>query len=199
MSSDPETAAMTVEDFFPGGDTLQLDLQICFPLYATSNMLMRLYHPALSGLGLTYPQYLVMLVLWEASPTSVGELGRRLYLNSGTLTPLLKRLEAAGLVLRQRDTADERRVQVHLTDKGAALRDRATHVPLTLGEKLDLSVDDLLVVRNSVRHLLEALGKVDPRIEHSGEGSVVSGSNLTGKPGRSYADAPALQPPKGRS
>lgn len=108
---------------------LRLDQQLCFPLYAASNLMTRLYRPLLDELGLTYPQYLAMLVLWEASPSTVSALGERLLLDSGTLTPLLKRLESAGLVRRTRDAADERRVLVSLTDDGLALRARATSVP----------------------------------------------------------------------
>ncbi|HWA61253.1 MAG TPA: MarR family transcriptional regulator, partial [Caulobacteraceae bacterium] len=102
-------------------DPLRLDLQVCFPLYAATNLIGRLYRPVLAQLGLTYPQYLVMLVLWEGAPQTVGSLGARLYLDSGTLTPLLKRMEAAGLVIRRRDAEDERRVRIALTEKGLAL------------------------------------------------------------------------------
>ena len=108
---------------------LRLDQQLCFPLYAASNLMTRLYRPLLDELGLTYPQYLAMLVLWEASPCTVSALGERLLLDSGTLTPLLKRLETAGLVRRTRDATDERRVLVSLTDNGLALRARADGVP----------------------------------------------------------------------
>lgn len=108
---------------------LRLDQQLCFPLYAASNLMTRLYRPLLDELGLTYPQYLAMLVLWEASPSTVSALGERLLLDSGTLTPLLKRLESAGLVCRTRDAADERRVLVSLTAEGLALRSRAEGVP----------------------------------------------------------------------
>jgi DNA-binding MarR family transcriptional regulator len=108
---------------------LRLDQQLCFPLYAASNLMTRLYRPLLDELGLTYPQYLAMLVLWEATPCTVSALGERLLLDSGTLTPLLKRLETAGLVRRTRDVADERRVLVSLTDDGLALRARADGVP----------------------------------------------------------------------
>jgi len=110
-------------------DHLRLDQQLCFPLYAASNLMTRLYRPLLDELGLTYPQYLAMLVLWEASPSTVSALGERLLLDSGTLTPLLKRLESAGLVCRTRDAADERRVLVSLTAEGLALRSRAEGVP----------------------------------------------------------------------
>lgn len=108
---------------------LRLDQQLCFPLYAASNLMTRLYRPLLDELGLTYPQYLAMLVLWEATPCTVSALGERLLLDSGTLTPLLKRLESAGLVCRTRDVADERRVLVSLTENGLALRAHADGVP----------------------------------------------------------------------
>ena len=105
---------MTGKVAAPGDDPLLLDRQVCFPLYAATNLLNRLYGPVLKPLGLTYPQYLVMLVLWEEEPQTVGSLGARLYLDSGTLTPLLKRMEAAGLVSRTRDADDERRVLIGL-------------------------------------------------------------------------------------
>lgn len=113
-------------------ETLKLDHQLCFPLYAASNLLTRAYRPLLQELDLTYPQYLVMLVLWERAPQTVGEISARLYLDTGTLTPLLKRTEAKGLIARQRDSQDERRVQVTLTDQGEALRERARSVPLAM-------------------------------------------------------------------
>src|SRR5262245_14520538 len=103
-------------------DWLKLDQQFCFALYSTSLAMTKVYKPILSELGLTYPQYLVMLVLWEHGELAISELGARLTLDSGTLTPLLKRLESAGLVLRERDAKDERRVLVSLTESGRALR-----------------------------------------------------------------------------
>lgn len=110
-------------------DWLLLDHQLCFALYSSSLAMTKLYKPLLSELGLTYPQYLVMLVLWETETLSVSELGSRLALDSGTLTPLLKRLAVSGLVTRTRDAADERRVLVSLTDAGRALRRRAEGIP----------------------------------------------------------------------
>ena len=118
----------------------RLDHQLCFALYSSSLLMTKVYKPVLARLGLTYPQYLVMLVLWEAgagpkidrASVGVGELGERLYLDSGTLTPLLKRLEAAGLLLRTRAADDERRVIVTLTPAGRALRRRAESVPRQL-------------------------------------------------------------------
>ncbi|MBP0615521.1 MarR family winged helix-turn-helix transcriptional regulator [Jiella mangrovi] len=138
-------------------DDLALDRQVCFPLYAASNLITRLYRPALARLGLTYPQYLVMLVLWEAAPQSVGSLGERLHLDSGTLTPLLKRLETAGLVVRRRDPADERRVLVELTDAGKALKAEASDIPRTLGAGLGLGREDLDGLRQTVGELVDLL------------------------------------------
>ncbi|SOY58356.1 Organic hydroperoxide resistance transcriptional regulator, MarR family [Cupriavidus taiwanensis] len=113
----------------PITDWLLLDHQLCFALYSSSLAMTKLYKPLLSELGLTYPQYLVMLVLWETQTLSVSELGKRLALDSGTLTPLLKRLAAMGMVTRTRDVADGRRVLVSLTGAGRALRQRATGIP----------------------------------------------------------------------
>jgi DNA-binding MarR family transcriptional regulator len=114
-------------------DLLALDAQLCFALYAASLALTKRYKPLLARLGLTYPQYLVMLVLWEGDAITVSQLGQRLELNSGTLTPLLKRLEAAGLVQRLRDSADERRVLLRLSASGRALRKRAAGIPAAIG------------------------------------------------------------------
>jgi len=108
---------------------LLLDQQLCFPLYAASNLVIKAYGPLLKPLGLTYPQYLVMLALWQHQQMSVGELGKQLHLDSGTLTPLLKRMESNGLVLRQRSTTDERRVNVSLTTAGKELQQQAATVP----------------------------------------------------------------------
>ena len=123
-------------------DFLALDAQLCFALYATSLSLTKRYKPLLAPLGLTYPQYLVMLVLWEGDGITVSQLGDRLELDSGTLTPLLKRLEAAGLVQRLRDTADERRVLLQLSAKGRALRRRAAGVPLAIGTAVGCSASE---------------------------------------------------------
>ena len=110
-------------------DALALDQQLCFQFYAASNLITRLYRPVLNELGLTYPQYLVMLVLWEQDGITVGEICGRLHLDSGTMTPLLKRMEAQGLIERARDPDDERRVRVMLTARGRNLRSRAGAVP----------------------------------------------------------------------
>lgn len=146
---------MTGKVAAPGDDPLLLDRQVCFPLYAATNLLNRLYGPVLKPLGLTYPQYLVMLVLWEEEPQTVGSLGARLYLDSGTLTPLLKRMEAAGLVSRTRDADDERRVLIGLTERGRALRAEALRVPETIaGDRSPEGLDEL---REGVRKLVAML------------------------------------------
>ncbi|ONF97608.1 MarR family winged helix-turn-helix transcriptional regulator [Sphingomonas jeddahensis] len=140
-------------------DPLRLDRQVCFPLYAATNLINRLYTPVLRPLRLTYPQYLVMLVLWEEEPQTVGDLGARLHLDSGTLTPLLKRMEAAGLIARRRDPRDERRVLVTLTTDGRDLRAKALHVPATMGQGYDpAGVEEL---REGVSALVAILARHD--------------------------------------
>lgn len=128
-----------------GTDTgwLALDHQLCFALYSASHAMTRVYQPLLAPLGLTYPQYLVMLVLWEQDGVGVGQVGERLQLDSGTLTPLLKRLEAAGLVQRLRDAGDERRVRLQLTAAGRRLRRRAEAIPNALAAAAGCGVDEL--------------------------------------------------------
>jgi DNA-binding MarR family transcriptional regulator len=138
-------------------DSLLLDRQVCFPLYAASNLLTRIYRPVLLPLGLTYSQYLVMLALWERSPVSVGELGERLHLDSGTLTPLLKRMEQGGFITRSRDPEDERRVLVAPTVHGRELRSAARKVPETLSRQLDLSPAAVEELRSSVQALVRVL------------------------------------------
>lgn len=122
MSEQSEQAA-------PGVNMLALDNQFCFALYSASHAMTKTYKPMLDKLGLTYPQYLVMLVLWEHDAILVKEIGARLFLDSGTLTPLLKRLEANGLVSRTRDPHDERQVRIALSDQGRALRIQAMDIP----------------------------------------------------------------------
>ncbi|ODU46520.1 MAG: MarR family transcriptional regulator [Lysobacteraceae bacterium SCN 69-123] len=138
-------------------DPLHLDQQLCFALYAASNRIQRLYRPLLEPLGLTYPQYLVMLVLWQHGRRSVGELGEALHLDSGTLTPLLKRLEAAGLVLRKRCSEDERRVFVDVSAEGRALRVQAVGIPGRVACTTFLDPEALVRLRDDVRGLLASL------------------------------------------
>ncbi|PHY18415.1 MarR family winged helix-turn-helix transcriptional regulator [Caulobacter sp. BP25] len=134
-------------------EVLRLDNQLCFALYGAANRMTRLYRPILDALGLTYPQYLAMLVLWEQSPRTVGALGDALDLDSSTLTPLLKRLEAGGLIARRRDPDDERRVIVALTDKGLALREQAVSVPEKLLCALDLPLEAVTTLRERLKTL----------------------------------------------
>lgn len=132
-------------------EILRLDNQLCFALYGAANRMTRLYRPILDALGLTYPQYLAMLVLWEQSPRTVGALGDALDLDSSTLTPLLKRLEAGGLVERRRDPDDERRVIVALTDKGQALREQAASVPEKLFCALNMPLEAVTTLRERLK------------------------------------------------
>lgn len=143
-------------------DPLDLDRQVCFPLYAASNLLNRLYRPILGELGLTYPQYLVMLVLWRHTPQTVGSLGDMLHLDSGTLTPLLKRMELAGLISRIRDVEDERRVLIGLTGKGRSLRSDAEKVPAMLSAGLAIDEAAIAALRGQVRELVAVLHKARP-------------------------------------
>jgi DNA-binding MarR family transcriptional regulator len=138
---------------------LELDRQLCFPIYATARAVVRAYGPLLDAVGLTYPQYLTLLALWgsPAGPMTVGELGQRLRLDTGTLTPLLKRLENAGHLTRRRDPDDERRVLLQLTDQGWALRDRVAHVPGALLRSMDLSAEDVAELRRLLDQLLDQL------------------------------------------
>jgi MarR family transcriptional regulator, organic hydroperoxide resistance regulator len=138
-------------------DALRLDRQLCFALYTASNLTTRLYRPLLEPLGITYPQYLALMALWERAPRTVGELGLALGLDSGTLTPLLKRLEAAGLVARRRDAADERRVLVDVTAAGHALRERAAPIPEALRCRLPLALDEAAELRDALQRLVQTL------------------------------------------
>ena len=137
---------------------LALDNQLCFALYRASRAVQRSYQPFLVELGLTYPQYLAMLVLWEApGPLTVGVVGERLHLDSGTLTPLLKRLEESGLVERHRDADDERRVNVALTAAGRALRRRAERVPGQVFACYELSVEEAVALRDTLNALSDQI------------------------------------------
>lgn len=138
-------------------EALRLDRQICFLLYGASRAVTQLYQPLLAPLGITYPQYLVMLVLWEEGKVSVGRLCDRLYLDSGTLTPLLKRLESAGLVRRERSTADARVVDVELTSAGKKLKRSAASVPRALACRVGLRADEFARVHRQLVHLFDVL------------------------------------------
>jgi len=136
---------------------LQLDNQLCFAVYSASLAMTRLYKPLLNELDLTYPQYLVMLVLWEGDGLAVSDLGARLSLDSGTLTPLLKRLEANGLITRLRDVHDERRVRIGLTAAGRRLKGKAAHVPGCLIAASQCSVQELVSLTGQLQSLRDRI------------------------------------------
>jgi len=138
-------------------DPLLLDNQVCFPLYSAANAVIRAYRPLLDALDLTYSQYLVMMVLWEQDGASVKDIGSRLHLDSGTLTPLLKRLETKGFVVRGRCEQDERVRVLKLTESGAELRAKAKSIPEQMKCKLTLELDELLALKSLCEKVLEKL------------------------------------------
>jgi DNA-binding MarR family transcriptional regulator len=141
---------------------LRLDSQVCFAVYSTAHALNRVYKPLLEPLGLTYPQYLVMLTLWEQDDVPVKAIGERLFLDSGTLTPLLKRLEAQGLVRRRRDATDERQVMIALTPQGRALRESARTVPRGVLDAAGCTVEQLRTLRQELTGLRDQIMKEVP-------------------------------------
>ena len=148
----------TGNDLLPDtSELLRLDKQVCFALYSASLAMTKLYKPLLEAIGLTYPQYLVMLVLWEGDRLTVSELGERLYLDSGTLTPLLKRLETAGLLARLRDAQDERRVRITLTQAGRALRAEAQKIPACVLQSTQCTLPELQALTGQLSALRERL------------------------------------------
>jgi DNA-binding MarR family transcriptional regulator len=148
---------------------VQLDQLVCFALYAASRAVINGYRPLLDEVGLTYPQYLVLLALWQGGPQPVKELGAALHLDSGTLSPLLKRLEAAGLVRRERRAGDERSVLVSLTDAGRDLERTARDIPLRAACLSELPLDELGRLRTSLVRFTSAItGRPDPAAARSG-------------------------------
>ncbi|GAB3768453.1 MarR family transcriptional regulator [Spirosoma horti] len=138
---------------------LLLDSQLCFPLYALSRQVTAQYRPLLEKLELTYPQYLVLLLLWESDNRTVGELGERLLLDSGTLTPLLKRMAQKGLLTRQRNQVDERQVTIQLTESGRGLQAQAMDIPTQLQESLNMDDQQIVNLRNQLQAILKQLTK----------------------------------------
>ncbi|WP_217634853.1 MarR family winged helix-turn-helix transcriptional regulator [Micromonospora pattaloongensis] len=137
-------------------DPLALERQVCFALSVASRSVVAVYRPLLEPLGLTHPQYLVMLALWQRAPRSVKELSGVLQLDPGTLSPLLKRLESAGYVRRERDRSDERALAVTLTEPGAALRSRAESIPGAVVARLGMSLDDLVDLHAALTRVIAA-------------------------------------------
>ena len=146
-------------------DPLRLDNQLCFPLYACSRKIVNLYTPYFKPLGITYTQYIVFMVLWERDGVSVHELGERLYLDSGTLTPLLKKMEAAGYVRRARSEADERITLVYLTEEGRALRERCMEIPVHLSRSVALSQEEARTLYELLYRILESEPKCAVEVE----------------------------------
>lgn len=151
----------------PAHEALALEQQLCFQLYTASRLLTRVYKPLLDPLGLTYPQYLVMLVLWEAGSEgiapSVAEIGEKLRLDSGTLTPLLKRLEEGALITRTRDAKDERVVRIALTEAGDALEDRALSVPFDLLCRTQADIPAVMALRDSLASFVTEMESTEVR------------------------------------
>jgi MarR family transcriptional regulator, organic hydroperoxide resistance regulator len=143
----------------PSPQSLRLDNQVCFALYSASLAMTKLYKPLLDAIDLTYPQYLVMLVLWEQDGLTVKELGERLYLDSGTLTPLLKRLESGGHLRRVRDADDERRVRISLTEQGRALRLQAEAIPPCVLESSQCTLPELMALTGQLKTLRDRLNQ----------------------------------------
>lgn len=143
-----------MEDYNP----LALENQLCFPLYAASKELTRQYKPLLDPLGLTYTQYVAMMALWERDGITVGELGAKLYLDSATLTPLLKRLESHGYVQRERSKEDERSVIVTLTDEGHDLREKAVDVPFCMAGCLKITPEEAIQLKTLLSKVLQSFG-----------------------------------------
>jgi len=150
--SKKEDVAIPRED-----ELLRLDNQLCFALYSSSRGITRLYRPLLLEFGITYPQYLAMLVLWEREPLTVKELGERLFLDSGTLTPLLKRMEKQGLLTRERSQGDERQVLISLTDEGRKLKDKALAIPLKIANQVNISQSEFISLLTSLKKLMKKI------------------------------------------
>lgn len=146
-------------------DNLKLDNQLCFAIYALSREITRLYRPILLDIGLTYTQYIVMLVLWEQDAIALKDMGKKLNLDSGTLTPLLKKLESEGLIIRKRDEKDERNLLVYLTDKGRNLMGTAEEVPEKMACKIPLPMDEIVELRDKIKHIINQI-EVNEELEN---------------------------------
>ena len=138
-------------------ESLKLSNQVCFPLYAASREVIKLYKPFFDEYNLTYTQYITMLVLWEDGKITIKELCKKLYLDSGTITPVIKKLEAMGLLIKYRDKSDERIVNVELTDKGRELKEEIVKVPEQVSCKINGSMEDLLILKNLLEKVLDEI------------------------------------------
>jgi len=141
-------------------DQLKLENQLCFPVYAASRLITQEYQPYLNELGITYPQYLVLMLLWEKGEMHVNDIAKKLILNTNTITPLLKRMEQQGIIQRQRSTTDERKVAVSLTEEGKSLEAKASKIPEMLANKLlsgNLQLNDIISLKNNLEVLIGML------------------------------------------
>jgi DNA-binding MarR family transcriptional regulator len=150
------TAGLTEQPSAMSADPLSLDQQVCFAVVVAARSIVGLYRPILEPMGLTHPQYLVMLALWQNAPLSVKRLSELLQLDPGTLSPLLKRLESAELIVRRRNRADERHLAVELTDRGRALREQALQVPPAVVKRLGMSIEELQALHASLTRVIDA-------------------------------------------
>lgn len=139
--------------------SLQLENQICFPLYVIAKEITGLYRPFLDEIDITYPQYLVMMVLWENDGLAVSHIGDKLFLDSGTLTPLLKRLESKGIIDRKRKKEDERVVEVFLTEAGKQLQQKACEIPGKIKNKIGVETEDLIHLKETIQKILNKIEK----------------------------------------
>jgi DNA-binding MarR family transcriptional regulator len=135
-------------------DCLKLDNQLCFPLYAASRKIVKTYTPYLKPLGLTYTQYITLMVLWEKNEVKIKELGEKLFLDTGTLTPLLKKMEEAGLITRKRSSEDERVVNIKITNKGMQLREKCVDIPANVGGCVRLDTDEAKLLHKVLNEIL---------------------------------------------
>lgn len=143
-------------------EQLRLENQLCFPVYAASRLIIREYQPFLDKLGITYPQYLVMMILWEGDGMPVNDIAKKLILNTNTITPLLKRMEQQGIIRRRRSGKDERKVIVRLTTRGKQLQEEAAVIPEQLASRLaegELKVDDLIRLKETLESMITSLSK----------------------------------------
>lgn len=146
-------------------EQLKLENQLCFPVYAASRLITREYQPYLEKLGITYPQYLVLMILWENDRLTVTDIARKLILNTNTITPLLKRMEQTGLIARKRSPEDERKVMIELTDKGRAMQEEAARIPEALVNQLikgDLKAGELIGLKERLTALIRLLSANEP-------------------------------------
>ncbi len=154
-------------------EVLKIENQLCFPLYACAKEVVRKYTPYLDKIDLTYTQYITMMVLWEYGKMNVKELGECLYLDSGTLSPLLKKLESKGLISRERSRTDERRITVEPTDKGMKLREQAVKIPAEIGKCIDLTMEEISTLYQLLYKMLgrKEKGKAQPLLDGCPEGN----------------------------